>query len=246
VILATLREFSRDVVHFFFPPICTLCSDRLTETDQVICDRCRHEMDQVLEPICRRCGKQVERSTESCGLCKKMKPAFDCARAATVYRGPGEQVVREFKYHEHHELAPVMARLMFLCWQNQLAFESLDVVVPVPLHAVRLRERGFNQAELIATPLAELFQKPLVADAVVRVRPTQTQTLLSFKERLDNMEGAFEPVVGADDRLRDKSVALIDDVCTTGATGSACAAALKQAGAARVVLLTFARATMET
>lgn len=246
MILPALREFSRDLLHFFFPPICTLCSDRLTESDQVICARCRSEMLQVLEPLCRRCGNpSVDRASDGCRLCRKMKPAFDCARAATVYRGPGEQLVRELKYNEHFELAPVMARLMFLCWQRQLAFESLDAVVPVPLHPVRLRERGFNQAELIASPLAELFDKPMLADVVARVRPTQTQTLLPLKERLENVAGAFEPIVGADDRLRDKSIALIDDVCTTGATGSACAAALKQAGAARVVLLTFARAPMD-
>jgi len=245
VLSDSLGRFSRDVLHFFLPPICTLCSGRLTETDQVICDGCRREMARVLEPICRRCGNpSVERSADGCGLCRKMKPAFECARAATLYRGPGEQLVRELKYGEHHELAPVMARLMFLCWERQLAFESLDAVIPVPLHSVRLRERGFNQAELLAAPLAELFQKPMIADAVVRVRPTQTQTQLPFKERLENVAGAFEPVAGAEDRLGGKCIALIDDVCTTGATGSACAAALKQAGTARVVLLTFARAPL--
>jgi len=247
MILAALRDFSRDVVHFFFPPICTLCSDRLVESDQVICDRCRNEMTQILEPLCRRCGNPaVERSSDSCGLCRKIKPAFDCARAATFYRGPGEQLVRELKYNEHHELAPVMARLMFVCWQRRLAFESLDVVVPVPLHAVRLRERGFNQAELLAAPFAELFQKPLVTNAVVRVRPTQSQTELSFSQRMENVKGAFEPLIGADQLLGNKTIALIDDVCTTGATGSACAAALKQAGASRIILLTFARASLAT
>jgi ComF family protein len=142
------------------------------------------------------------------------------------------------------ELAPVMARLMFVCWQRLMAFETLDGVVPVPLHAVRLRERGFNQAELIAAPFAELFRKPMVTDAVVRVRPTESQTRLSREERLENVKGAFEPLVGAGDALRDKTIALIDDVCTTGATGNACAAALKQAGAARVILFTFARASL--
>lgn len=245
--LASLRDFSRDLVRFFFPPICTLCGDRLTEIDQVICDRCRDEMTRLLEPVCQLCGNPgVRRSTETCRLCRKMKPAFDCARAATFYGGPGEKVVRELKYHERLELAPVMARLMFLCWKQLLSFDPLDVVVPVPLHPVRHRERGFNQAERIAAAFAELMEKPLVADAVVRVRPTQSQTALSLNERIENVRGAFEPVGSAADQLRDKNVALIDDVCTTGATGSACAYALKQAGATRVVLLTFARASLGT
>jgi len=247
VALASLRVFSRDLLHFFFPPICTLCSDRLTDSDQVICDRCRQELIHVLEPICRRCGNpNVPRAADACGLCRKIKPAFDCARAAAHYRGPGEQLVRELKYSEHHELAPVMARIMFVCWQRMMAFDTLDAVVPVPLHAVRLRERGFNQAELIAAPFAELFRKPMIADAVVRVRPTESQTLLSREERLENVKGAFEPLAGSGDALRDKTIVLIDDVCTTGATGSACAAALKQAGAARVILFTFARASFST
>jgi len=247
VIFPALRDFSRDLLHFFFPPICTLCGDRLAASDQIICDRCRLEMTQILEPLCHRCGNPaVERTADSCRLCKKIKPAFDCARAAAFYRGPGELLVRELKYNEHHELAPVMARLMFLCWQRMLPFESFDAVVPVPLHPVRLRERGFNQADLIAAPLAELAGKPLIGDAVARIRPTPSQTALPFNERMDNVRGAFEPVVGADSLVGGKSVVLIDDVCTTGATGSACAAALKKAGADRVVLLTFARAVLDT
>ncbi|MBM3335677.1 ComF family protein, partial [Candidatus Sumerlaeota bacterium] len=93
--------------------------------------------------------------------------------------------------------------------------------------------------------LAELFQKPLVTDAVVRIRPTPSQTGLSKDERLKNVEGAFAPVSALDQNVRDKTAVLIDDVCTTGATGSACASALKQAGAARVILLTFTRATLD-
>ena len=139
-----------------------------------------------------------------------------------------------------------MARLMFLAWERLLPFDSCDAVVPVPLHPARERERGFNQAQRIAAPFADLMQKPLLEGVVARVRPTQTQTALSLPERIENVDGAFAPhPEAARDALAGKSVALIDDVCTTGATGSACAHALKQAGAERVVLLTFARAALE-
>lgn len=240
--LPIARTFARELLQFFFPPICTLCGERLAADDEVICDHCRVELPAVLEPLCRRCGASMSRAGDTCATCRKMKPAFDCARAATLYLGPAEQLVKQLKYHDHLVLAPVMARLMFLCWQRLLPFESLGAVVAVPLHAARLRERGFNQADAIARPLAELFGQPLVAGAVARIRPTQTQTRLSLAERLDNVKGAFEPLPGAEELLRDRSIVLVDDVCTTGATGSACAAALKAAGAARVVLLTFTRA----
>lgn len=247
MVASLLRDFSRDVLHFFFPPICTLCTDRLTETEQVICDRCREDLARVLEPICRRCGNPaVVRGCDTCPACRKMKPAFDCARAATIYRGPGEQLVRELKYHERLELAPVMARLLVLAWERLLSFDPCDAVVPVPLHPARERERGFNQAERIAAPFAALMEKPLLDGVVVRVRPTQTQTALSLQERIENVEGAFERnPEAATEPVRHQNIALIDDVCTTGATGSACARALKEAGAERVVLLTFARATFD-
>lgn len=245
MITSVLGSFPRDLLHFFFPPICTLCSDRLVETDDVICDRCREEIPRLREPICRCCGNPAVRSSsDSCRLCRKMKPSFDCARAAAVYDGPGGQLVRELKYVKRLELGPVMARMMFVTWQHWMAFEEADVVVPVPLHSVRQRERGFNQAETIAAPLAELMAVPLETEAVVRVRPTQTQTSLKLAERMENVEGAFEPVRESAERIRDKSIVLVDDVCTTGATGNACAEALRQGGAGRVVLFTFARASM--
>ncbi|MCX8037260.1 MAG: ComF family protein [Candidatus Sumerlaeia bacterium] len=243
---ASVGTFAKDVLHFFFPPICTLCNDRLVESDEVICDRCRQELSPLLEPICRRCGNPAAaRASDTCNLCRKMKPAFDCARAAVFYRGPAEQLVHELKYNERLELAPVMARIMYVAWQRLLAFDLPDIFIPVPLHSVRQRERGFNQAELLAAPLAALFQKPMVTNAVLRVRPTQTQTRLPLRERMENVEGAFIAVAKSDEGLRDKCVALIDDVCTTGATGNACATALKTAGAGRVILFTFARACME-
>ncbi len=246
MVLASVGTFVKDVLHFFFPPICTLCSGRLVESDQVICDRCRQELSHLMEPICRRCGSpSVTRASDTCPLCRKVKPAFDCARAAARYCGPAEQLVHEFKYNERLELAPVMAQIMYGAWQRLLAFDLPDVVIPVPLHPVRQRERGFNQAELLAAPLAALFQKPVISDAVVRVRPTLTQTHLGLRARMENVEGAFAAAIGSDARLRDKCAALIDDVCTTGATGSACAAALKKAGAGRVILFTFARASTE-
>lgn len=243
--LSFLHNFSREVLHFFLPPICTLCHERLEATDEVICERCRGAMEPVLEPFCRRCGQPLPRASDTCALCRKMKAAFDCARSAAIYAGPAEVLVRELKYSERLELAPVMANLLYVAWQRLLAFDRLDAIVPVPLHASRRRERGFNQAEEIAAPLARLFGVPLLAAVVARTRPTETQTALSLPERIANVRDAFEPQPGARDQLLDKSVALVDDVCTTGATGSACAAALKRAGAQRVVLFTFARARME-
>lgn len=246
MLAARLRDFGRDLLRFLFPPICPLCSDRLDDDDQVICKLCRREIPQVLEPFCQRCGSfALTRDSQTCRLCTKMEPAFDYARAAAILRGPAEKMVHELKYYETWSLAPVMARLLQLCCERHLPFESFDAVVPVPLHPVRLRERGFNQAELIAAPFAEMLGKPLLNDVVARVRPTQSQTRLSLEERIENVKDAFEPLPNAADRLLDRNIALVDDVCTTGATGSACAKALKKGGAFSVVLLTFARASLE-
>jgi ComF family protein len=245
--LSVIANLSRDVLRLFFPIICTLCGDRLNETDQVICDRCRREMPRVLDPTCRRCGNPAVRvASDTCRLCRKMKPSFDCARAVAIYAGPAEQLVRDLKYDSRLELGPVMAGMMVVTWERSMAFERIDVVIPVPLHPARRRERGFNQAEHIAAPFAEMMNAPMSTEAVVRVRPTVSQTRLDLAQRVENVDGAFEPAAESREELDGKSVVLIDDVCTTGATGSACAEAIRQAGAPRVVLFTFARASFAT
>lgn len=141
------------------------------------------------------------------------------------------------KYRNHQAVAAVLAGFLADSFQqNALA---ATVVVPVPLHSARLKERGYNQCELLARHLAPALNLPLNAASVQRTRKTKSQMTLSADERLLNMQNAFSCV---DDRLAAQAVLLIDDVCTTGATLDACAQAIKQSGAVSVWGLTLAKA----
>jgi ComF family protein len=159
-----------------------------------------------------------------------------------VHRGTGQQVVHALKYHGWHAVAAGMAqRLARLPWPADVVAERA-AVVPVPLAAARMRERGYNQSERLARTLAACWNVPVWDDVVLRARDTATQTRLTPEQRLMNVSGAFGVPESARGALRLSHVVLVDDVVTTAATLNACAAALHAGGARVVSFVTFGRA----
>jgi len=171
-----------------------------------------------------------------CRLCRAGHYGFDAAFAFGSYEGRLRDLVHLFKYGGVETLAGPLGRIMMLAYPRGRTF---DVVVPMPMHWWRRWRRGFNQSELLAREVGERAGLP-VAAAVRRLRHTPPQAGLSGKERRKNVEGAF--AIRRPDRVRGKRVLLVDDVLTTGSTASACARALKEAGARYVAVLALARA----
>ncbi|MFO1089346.1 MAG: ComF family protein [Hyphomicrobiales bacterium] len=199
--------------------------------------------DIVLPPRCLVCATPAMAPGGLCGACwsalsflsRNACPpveGLESLSAPVVFDAASRPVVHALKYRDRHEAVPVMARQMTLALRPVLA--EVDLVVPVPLHPVRLWQRRFNQAALLSHAVARLASKPCVPEALLRTRATPPQVGLSAAERLDNVRRAFavNPRVLA--LLPAKSVLLVDDVFTTGATMAACAAVLKRAGAAAV------------
>jgi len=147
------------------------------------------------------------------------------------------EAIHRLKYSNSQDLAAPLGEMMVSYWQD--VHLPADVIVPVPLHARRLRERGYNQATLLARELGKGVGLPVLENALIRVRDTSPQVDLSAEERKENVRGAFHC---PDDRLAGKNVLLVDDVYTTGATLEACSSALKQRGVRNVWALTLARA----
>lgn len=184
-----------------------------------------------------------------CGACRREAPAFDGARSYGLYRGALRGAVLEMKFHRRERLAVKLGELLAVPWAACPALEEAShaTLVPVPLHRSRRRERGYNQAEALARGLATELRRAagggvkVDLGCLLRTRATPPQTGLSLRARLENVRGAFE--VASPQRARGRVLVLVDDVMTTGATLSACAAALKRAGAAQVLGLTLARAT---
>lgn len=241
-----LRELSEAALHFLYPAVCCICSAaRARSEDGFICKACRSKVRPVVTPFCGRCGLPFSGTIDArfeCSNCAEMKLRFDFARGAVKANDLIRDVIHRFKYQRHLWLEPFLGGLLVEAATDELSGGAWDALVPVPLHAVKLREREFNQAELIARFLGRAINLPVADRILVRNEPTPTQTELSRAERLANVRRAFSLHRQAD--VRGRSFILIDDVLTTGATTSACAAVLKRAGAARVGVWTVARATL--
>jgi ComF family protein len=174
-------------------------------------------------------------SEGQCALCRLGLRGFDAAYCFGAYEGALRQLIHLYKYGKVQTLAGPLSDLLAAALPRDQQF---DAIAPVPLHWRRRWQRGFNQADLLAAPLARRSGIPL-AHLLRRVHATETQAGLSNTSRRANVAKAFRARRGA--RLKGKRILLVDDVMTTGSTGAACAAALKRAGAAKVALLTIAR-----
>ncbi len=206
-------------------------------------------------PQCSRCGLPFvsERALDAidprCGACRKDEPAFDAARSFGLYTGNLRRAVLRVKFSGDERLGRHLGGLLVTPWDSLPLGEELGAVliVPVPLHSSRSRERGFNQSELLAAGLVRVLRRrnpdmsvPAMSSCLRRKRATPPQTGLSVSARRENLRGAFE--VTDLHEVRGRVVVLLDDVMTTGSTLSECATVLMRSHAARVVGLTLARA----
>jgi ComF family protein len=198
-----------------------------------MCDACLAECQRIdLLTACRRCGHPHAGAPRACHRCAQWPSTLSAGRAVFTFGGPVREAVHRLKYQHEHARAEwcaghLVETLDALGWQP-------DVLVPVPLHVARQRERGYNQSQKLAEQMARRTGIPLHVK-LVRQRPTRPQVTLTAEERAANVAGAFV----ARERLDGQSVLLIDDVLTTGATLNDCARACRAAGAAVVGALTF-------
>lgn len=192
---------------------------------------------RLTPPWCDRCGVPVTSAVDGpCPACAITRPPFDYARAACVYAGAMREAVHALKFDGRRSLARPLGDLMFER-AGRFDVDPPDAIVPVPLARARERERGFNQARLLADRLGEKLGVRVRPGWLVRLRPTTPQSELSAPDRHANVDGAF----AAAPTVRDCHVVVVDDVVTTGATVAECARALRRAGARRVGVLAVAR-----
>ena len=245
---ATLRRFAgrpaawaRHALDLLLPPTCLGCRT-VVDAAGSLCATCWRAVSFLAPPWCSVCGLPFEIPEPDgtiCGACARSRPAYDRARAALAYDDGSRGMVLAFKHADRLNAAPVFARWMAAAAGDLLA--DAEVLVPVPLHRWRLAARRYNQAGLLAQRLGILAQRTVAPDALIRRRATPSQGHLSPQERARNMRGAFTVPVRRRRQIEGRRILLIDDVITTGATGQACTAARRAAGATAVDLLTLAR-----
>ena len=244
-----LRHAADGVLAVLLAPSCAACRVPLDAPSRgPVCPACWSSVRIITPPVCERCGdplpswRAISQAHARCPRCRRRRSPVDRGRAVGAYEGALREIIHALKYDGRRTVARPLGRLM--ARHGAPLLDGADCVVPVPLHRRRRRSRGFNQA----TELASAIGLPVV-DALVRARPTPSQTDLPAAQRHRNVRGAFRAARPGlfgwrDATLRGRTIVLVDDVSTTGATLEACAAVLKAAGVREVRALTAARVVL--
>ncbi len=250
---ALATRLAEAALDFVLPRHCVACGGAVEGGRvDVACGACWAALPRLAHPSCARCGHPLvvgdlpaprDPGPRRCRWCDLLPPYARAVRSVCwAPDGPGGALVHALKYDGWVAAAEGMGRRMAaLPWPADVLDER-TALVPVPLAASRLRERGYNQSAALAAAVAGRWALPVWDDVLVRARATRSQTRLTPGERLTNVAGAFRAAQPADPRLRGAHLVLVDDVVTTAATLNACAAALVAGGARVVSFLTFGRA----
>jgi ComF family protein len=239
---------SRTFLNLVFPIFCRECGLRLmTQENAFFCPTCWESVPRIEPPVCLQCGRPLPRAVgfgpsedRQCAPCREAEtPPYRRIYAAAVYQGSIATAVKLLKFNDRRLAARPLGELLRTYTAANMIVDPYTDIVPVPLHKVRLRERGFNQAELLAREITDEFPHASLNLNLHRIRPTRIQSRLrNSKERISNVAGAF--AVPREVDFQGRTVLLVDDVVTTGGTVAECARALKRAGADAVDVLAAA------
>ncbi|MBZ0105771.1 MAG: ComF family protein [Sulfuricella denitrificans] len=223
---------SLNIMHGIFPHHCLLCG--AIDSEEMLCPACHAGLPWHLDLHCPRCALPTTQG-EICGLCLNAPPAFDRTIAVMRYEFPLDCLIQELKYRHQLGLVPLLGSM--LAKHIKPLSCCPDVLVAMPLHPSRLRERGFNQAVELAKIVAGQLELPLLAHGAERIRATPPQVGLPWKERAKSVRGAFSCSID----LQGKHIAILDDVMTTGTSLNELALALRKRGAAEISAWVVAR-----
>ncbi len=242
---ALVARAAHAMLETVYPPRCLACMD-FTDSPHGLCAECWRETHFIAGAACAKCGVPLvgdASDTEICESCLRHPPAWQRGAAALVYRGAARRMVLGLKHSDRVDMAQPLARWMAKAGERVIA-ES-DLIAPVPLHWRRLLKRRYNQSAELARALARLSGKPAVPDLLLRQRATIAQRQMSRAERAANQSGAITANPRHAVTLRGRSVLVIDDVLTSGATLGTCTEALLGAGAAHVNVLALCRVAFD-
>ena len=234
--MGALATYLRQAVDFILPPTCGLCREVVAD-DGALCPACWRSVSFIAKPWCACCGTPFAVATSEgalCAICLTDPPLYSQARAALDYNDVSRDLIGRFKYSDQTNLLPTLTPWLLRAVRDLL---PVDVIMPVPLHRWRLLGRKYNQSALLAMAVGKELGIKAELLALQRWRATRPQVGMKRKQRLKNVRDAF--VLRGD--VRGKTVLLVDDVLTTGATLDACSYTLLQAGASDVRVLTLAR-----
>jgi ComF family protein len=234
-LLDRASQVGRALLDLIYPPRCPGCG----RMGSAFCERCQEQVQLIVPPVCRLCGCALPRGG-LCSSCRSLQSSLDGILAVAVFADPLRQAIHALKYENNTTLAAPLGAMMVDLWRRSGPHQA-DLILPVPLHTRRQAERGYNQSSLLARVVGRAAGVPVDEHTLIRPRATLPQVGLGPSERQQNVEGAF----ACRGHLEGKTAVVVDDVCTTGATLEACAAALRAGGAVHVWALTVARGRLD-
>jgi len=239
-------SFIKAIGDFFLPQVCTFCGNPGLENGRYpVCEACIDGFIPIVPPYCTRCGEPFPGISDMhlCGECIKDPPPFETARSLFVFKERARDLVLRLKFRKDLSTLSVLEHVLTRHTDTGMFPADIDLIVPVPLDKSGLRRRGYNQALLMADCLAKHLHKPIDRVHLVKLKKTPPQIGLTRAQRRRNIQGAFS--VKGRNCFLGKTILLVDDVFTTGATVRSCSRVLLQAGARLVRVLTFARTVPE-
>lgn len=232
-----MRQILETLLDILYPRHCPVCREIVAYPGKWVCPRCRRKVHPIREPKCKKCGKPLDQEErEYCHDCQKRGHPYERGLALLAYEGWAKEAIYQIKFHNKREYLDFFAREMAKELGREVLTWGAQAIVPVPLHKKKRRKRGFNQAELLADKLGTLLEIPVRKDLAERVRYTEAQKELSFRERRKNIRGAFR--VNAAE-LDVEKIILVDDIYTTGSTVDEMTEEFQKKGARQVYFLTI-------
>ncbi len=237
-----MKQLASSLLDVIYPRYCGACGGQVESHCGHICWQCRSQFALITGPACGRCGDPADGNVYhgyTCWWCKRENVHFDRARSALRYFGSLQRTLQQFKYNAYVWLAGDLSEYLEACVNVHYDARLIDAVVPIPLFVRKERQRTFNQSALLGRHLARSLGLPFYGNSVVRIRDTGSQVALNARQRRGNVRNAFRVICR--ERIDGRSILLVDDVMTTGATVNECSRALKEAGAVEVNVVTVAR-----
>jgi ComF family protein len=243
-----LTTILKNTLNIFFPNHCLYC-EKIINREALFCTACWSKLKFITDPKCKICSYPFEieligkSANLPCSKCIKDPPHFDKVVTIFRYNEIIKKIISNLKYHDQTFIAKKIAKLLFNKIKPEL--ENIDYVAIIPLHQNKIKKRKFNQVALISKEIAKHDPKKYISDLLFRTKETQTQVKLTQQQRQSNIKRAFMVNKKHQDRIMDKTILLIDDVMTSGATIEACSKALKKRKAKKIIVLTLAKTVLK-
>lgn len=237
------RTAGAQLLELLYPRRCPVCREIVVPKGKLICPECRTKLKLIREPYCKGCGRQLfHMEQEFCSECLKQPRHFQCGYAVWQYDAAIRRSLSDFKYHARREFADFYAAEAVRRYGKAIRMDAPQVLIPVPVHRLRKRDRGFNQAEVLARKIGILLGLPTDSRYLIRCKETCALKELNRKEREAQLRGAFR-VRGRGAEGPYHRVLLVDDIYTTGSTMEECTRVLMEAGVQKVYCLSMAAVT---